>query len=649
MNSQDQSSFQQWLQESYLSEDLKNSIRATQEAIQIGGEIVSNVSTVIGIFGAIVKLVEVLSFERSGPDELQKLANIVVRVETTLRSLAAWNAAASWTTMLAELSATTTLISDFLVGTGISVSPGPGLPSRPGLLSDADRLRALDHLIQPLRNVRDALLAPTENGVSNFQESLFFKAQYLFPLSESAFEPVDPVALGVPNLPGGVPPLTWIGHDTEGALIWDYRYALPHIVRTVTQLIICFRIYDPAFRTTRRFNVEIDQLVGDLDIFAARWLQCLAWTKNLPLEPPEYKDSDVPESVAPMAIDTRSRAAVSYDSPSAYFQSMPGEPEYSRRRLDLARKLLLYSGFVDFRAWTEQIRKLTTLPTKTESIGSDVRISGGRTLVKKTTLAVQGGQRVVKIQHADWLVSIDLTVQPQIAPYDYAHGRPIHYEFFLESYESMSDEGAPQSQIDRIHLAPGQDQRQTIKCNSPEIWVPGEDDGTYGDERTPHTQLRQTLNPSSKVPAHPVNALLTDFRALAPTTDEGETRIADTSRISNRFLSRFAEFSKLMVGSTVVMNPPPMTVVNAQRKPITIGCSLEFGPTGDLRQGIASFRAWNLDGEDSNVGALFLVIEETPPFEHKPIPTRFALPLNPTEIWFAAFSRTGPREKLIPQ
>lgn len=648
MNDQDKSSFQQWLQDSYLSPQLKSSIQATQEAISMGGEIVGNISTVIGIFGAVIKLVEFLSFEKPAADPLQKLANIVVQVDTTLRSLAAWNANANWTTVLAELSTTSTAVRDFLLQTGVSVS------SRPGLLSDSDRVRVYDELIQPTRGVRNALLAPPENGPSNFQESLFFRAGYLFPLGEAAFVPMDPVALGISDLPIATPPLTWIGKESAGALIWDYRRALPQIIRTITQLILCFRIYDPAFRTTRRFNEEIKDVVRDLDIFAARWLQCLAWTHDLPLEPPEYQDSDLPESVAPCAIDTRSGATVSLDWGPAYFQSMPGEPEYSRRRLAFARKLLLYSGFKDFRAWTHQIRDLATLPTKTESIGSEVRISGGRTLVKMTKLTVGGQERTVKIHHVDWLVSIGLTVQPQVAPYDYAHDRAIQYEFFLESYESLSDTGEPQTRIQRTRLTPGIDQRQTITCNSPEAWVPAEDDGTYSDERTPHTSLRPTLrNSSSDTQQHPVNKLLSDFRSLTHTPEEGGAKAEDASaihdHISNRFLKTLAEFSALMAGRTVVMSPPTITAVNAQRRNVRIACSLEFGPTADLRQGIASFRAWNLDGEDANVGALYFVIEEIPPKDrHSRIRTMFALPLNPTEIWFAAFSRTGPREHLIP-
>jgi hypothetical protein len=75
---------------------------------------------------------------------------------------------------------------------------------------------------------------------------------------------------------------------------------------------------------------------------------------------------------------------------------------------------------------------------------------------------------------------------------------------------------------------------------------------------------------------------------------------------------------------------------------VTIGCSLDFGPTDDIHAGIATFHAWTLDGATSNVGALYFAIESRP-FRRPAIKTRLLVPLNPTEYWYATYSHIGPR------
>ena len=75
----------------------------------------------------------------------------------------------------------------------------------------------------------------------------------------------------------------------------------------------------------------------------------------------------------------------------------------------------------------------------------------------------------------------------------------------------------------------------------------------------------------------------------------------------------------------------------------TIACSLWFGPSDNIEDGIAEFRAWNLSGEDVNVGALYLVVHEKPPLDPEVrIKSFIPVPINPTEYWYAAYSRTGP-------
>jgi hypothetical protein len=97
-------------------------------------------------------------------------------------------------------------------------------------------------------------------------------------------------------------------------------------------------------------------------------------------------------------------------------------------------------------------------------------------------------------------------------------------------------------------------------------------------------------------------------------------------------------------GREVAVGPPPKAeLLGGMERELIFGCSMAFGPSGDVREGIASFHAWNLDGQETNAGALYLTIESKPPFGQQIVVTRLPIPLNPTEYWWAAYSRTGRR------
>ena len=96
---------------------------------------------------------------------------------------------------------------------------------------------------------------------------------------------------------------------------------------------------------------------------------------------------------------------------------------------------------------------------------------------------------------------------------------------------------------------------------------------------------------------------------------------------------------------TLTTGPPVVHTGLAREREATIGCSLAYGPPGD-NDGLATFRAWTTDESDVNVGALYLVVEETPPptaGHSAPMQTAFRLPLNPVEYWYAAYSRVNRR------
>src|SRR5262249_61715799 len=162
--------------------------------------------------------------------------------------------------------------------------------------------------------------------------------------------------------------------------------------------------------------------IRDLDIFAARWLKCIVWTKNLPLDP-TFPDSDYPGYQAPLAYDSRARLFVSLltEHPEiTYGTPVPSEPEFSSRRLEYAKKVLVFSGFNDFRAWIDQLRELLKVPILSESITVDSRSLRLRKFIGASTGRRAGITLSTKRYHVDWLVTIDLNIQPQTPPYDYA-------------------------------------------------------------------------------------------------------------------------------------------------------------------------------------------------------------------------------------
>ena len=163
-------------------------------------------------------------------------------------------------------------------------------------------------------------------------------------------------ALGVVGLPN-MDPVEGM-EVPKDALVWDYRRALAHILRALVQLVACWKVYDPAFRTTRRFEDDINEIADSLHIFAARWVECIYWSNDYPVDP-NYEPGDFPGAACPTAFDSRARIFVFFgtEHPEVdHWTDMPADPEYSQRRLEYAQKILTYSGFNDFRDWADQFR-----------------------------------------------------------------------------------------------------------------------------------------------------------------------------------------------------------------------------------------------------------------------------------------------------
>jgi hypothetical protein len=100
-----------------------------------------------------------------------------------------------------------------------------------------------------------------------------------------------------------------------------------------------------------------------------------------------------------------------------------------------------------------------------------------------------------------------------------------------------------------------------------------------------------------------------------------------------------AKISVIVGDWTWAEGPPPGAYFGKRElAETTLGYSLVFGPDDDIRDGYVAFRCWNVEWYDVNVGALYLVVEETPPLDPKvKLRTYLPVPINPTEMWYASY------------
>jgi hypothetical protein len=686
---EERADFESWLAGNFLPPQFKEALAKTQDIIATAGKIVGDVSSVVGIFAALIEVIGLLS--GPGRDRLDQLAEEIQHTEQLAYSGLKWNIDAHWADVEALAAPASTLLSEFLAPTV------PSAGARPGLLTDSQRAQLETEVLARFRQVLATFLPqapeniyeiPPYQQVAHEPTTAPDELAALFPEHEYE-ERINPATFGITDLPDDVRPVEWLGSTPHGSLVWDYRRSLLHIIRTLTQIVTTFKLIDPAFRVTGRYSDEIEKITASLKVLAARWVQCISWTHDLPMSH-EYPDSDYPEVQAPAAYESRSMVFVSHwtEHPEVHvFRPVPQEPEFSQRRLEYARKVLAFCGFNSFHEWIHRFEKLATPPPVDESITSRAEIVGVRRLEGMSTYGSH--RRTVKRYHVDWDVKYHLGLQPQIQPYDYALGGgqprlPIEYRFFLESYQRAAVLGdEPQGLIQQRALAKGLNQLVSLRVFSPDILVPTEDDGSFGD--SPNRLRLNYKDPAGAASAHAsisdlAQGFATDYAAggaagdhesiselvqsLAqlgpsraytrdPTASDHHTTAAETEaasdderdsyEVANHELSSLATIGHALVSRDVVAEPPPKAeYLGGHEVEVTIGCSLDFGPTGDIQGGIATFHAWTLNGATANVGALYFAIESRP-FRQPAIKTRLFVPLNPTEYWYAAYSRIGPR------
>ncbi len=590
--------------------------------------VATGVGSVAGLYGAGASLFSLLDATGSGkPDRFLILAETLQRIDDKLSAYITWSVNAQWDSLRTDFREATNSMHDYVAGTAT-----PGHP--PGALkSDDNRADFLRDVIVKLRTVRERLL-PEGNESTVYQQSQSHAEYGLTPTSLQFFERVNPADVQIGGLPAGQQQALLTG---AANLMWDYRRAVIYMMPALSQLVAAYRFIDPAFRTTGRFKDELEKTITSLEIFAARWASVIVWSKlGLDDDGGTFSGLDFPA-----AYDVRSWVfyCLYTQNPNvAFAPPIPNEPNYSNRRREYANIVTTVTGLRDFHDSIARLKALLTLPAESESVACDTTITGWRRFERKRQIVHDRVTRNVKVYHVDWLIKCAVRVQPQLAPYDYAAGYPIKYKFFLESHHDTLS-GWTDQPIQKVELKPKAAAQQiVIKVNSPELYVAVEDDGTFGPAPRGGV-IRRTdrgrANPGqvvSKVPSAPAAA-----------THEVVAVYAGKAA-SNDGIKKYAKALGGMLALQSVSGPPARAHYQyPSLRNATIGVAFHHGPANDIRAGLVQLEAWNLDGHDENVGALFFVIEEYPPAEPgSVIRTMVHLPINPTEYWTPGFSRMTP-------
>jgi hypothetical protein len=142
---QERADFENWLAGDFLPPQFKEALAKTQDIIATAGNIVGDVSTVVGIFAALIKVIGLLS--GPGRDRLDQLAEEIQHTEQLAYSSLKWNMDAHWADVEALAAPASTLLAEFLAPTV------PTAGARPGLLTDSQRAQLETEVLAKFRQV----------------------------------------------------------------------------------------------------------------------------------------------------------------------------------------------------------------------------------------------------------------------------------------------------------------------------------------------------------------------------------------------------------------------------------------------------------------------------------------------------------------
>ena len=342
-----------------LDNDFKERIKDGVALMGTATTILEGDFSITSLYGAAFNLAKALLItpNTTGVGLFSVLAGQLVKIDTHLSILVQWATSVDWNNLKTELDTAETIMGGFIKGDTSTVGP------RPELLVDADRIRLVDNVISRIYKVRFAVLPnETEDPVGENWEAHHLNShiyQMRSSISEYAtntlsirfYDRVDHAQVGLPPLPAGQEMTIWTG---DAHMMWDAQRALPHIMRAVTQLVVAYRLVDPALRTTGRFKEELQMIITSLEVLAARWASLILWSKKRPFE--GNLDSEFLGNDHPLAWDTRSGVGACRNNeanPPSLGIPMLNEPDYSRKQLEYGNTVVTVTGLRNFVEWVE--------------------------------------------------------------------------------------------------------------------------------------------------------------------------------------------------------------------------------------------------------------------------------------------------------
>src|SRR5581483_8347417 len=558
-------------------------IGVSEKAIQIIGSCISiaiGLTSVVGTVGAVVELLKVFGIFGGGgggqADALAKIYQLVQQINTNLNGLGQQQT----------------------VDKVIEYGWGNIGPAGDELIiylksQNPNKAQLRDPHLNDLRKSRDILLNP------NFQRAPY-KAAAVWNQPWSA-----DLSWLEPRPGSNIPPNEDLKTLNDGNWRWDYTPYIGAIAAVSNLLLSYYKTLDPAFRTTRQFESELNKLADGLQAFGEKISQEILWTREwqfgdqywMPMAS-GWPVGAVDACSAASAIESRwKEGVISFPDPLAtpndpidayYHPPIVLNTNESLERARRARQIdwltvFNASGAPKILQYAAIAREMATPPKTSETVktkvGSTARRKFVQTVKHDTPFFLGCGRETfdADMYYVQRSVEIRATTQPQIDQDFYK----IPYKFYLEAWPTILPPGSELwgYPISRVEITP-QGQSATLT-------------GLTFDYEVKPSKLRVAVRPSVK-------------KALDTLRADKFVKIAESRPNLLPIMNPWGLLhSPLDVSNTVAFSDPylPGVMTNKQQKSLTIDYSLRIG------DGYINVEFGNRPAE-GNFGAVFFVIEE---------------------------------------
>lgn len=313
--------------------------------------------------------------------------------------------------------------------------------------------------LDDLRKSRATLLDPTYQRAP-FLAGIFDNQPWSWDMSWLQQCPLPPPKNPPdPTIPPPIPPTEDLKVLGDGNWRWDYAPYVGAVAAVANLLLSYYKALDPAFRTTRQFENELNELADGLQLFGNQMAQHILWTR-------EWTYAD--QYSMPMAsgwpvgaVDACNGASAMVSRWKEGVNSVPGPlDDYYHpptvlnvdESLARARKARQINWLTVFNAsgapkvlqYAAIAREVATPPRTSETVRIETSHTAHRKFVEtvkhKTPWFLGCGQDEFDADeyHVQRAVLVHATTQPQRDQDYYA----IPYKFYLESWPTILAEGS---------------------------------------------------------------------------------------------------------------------------------------------------------------------------------------------------------------